>query len=87
VVWSYPRGSALSKKGETAIDVAAYAAQIAAQLGAHIIKVKPASEALEQDAAKKVYESEKIAIATLAERTKHVVQAAFVRRCWAPRAR
>jgi len=77
VVWSYPRGSALSKKGETAIDVAAYAAQIAAQLGAHIIKVKPATEALEQDAAKKVYESEKIAVATLAERTKHVVQAAF----------
>ena len=77
VVWSYPRGTALSKQGETAIDVAAYAAQIAAQLGAHIIKVKPPTEALEQDAAKKVYESEKIAIGTLAERTKHVVQAAF----------
>src|SRR5512138_3498338 len=40
VVWSYPRGSALSKEGETAIDVVAYAAQIAAQLGAHVIKVK-----------------------------------------------
>ena len=40
VVWSYPRGSALSKEGETAIDVVAYAAQIAAQLGAHFIKVK-----------------------------------------------
>ena len=77
VVWSYPRGSALSKQGETAIDVCAYAAQIAAQLGAHIIKVKPPTEHLEQAAAKKVYESEKIAIATLAERTRHVVQAAF----------
>src|SRR6266699_786218 len=31
VVWSYPRGSSLSKEGETAIDVVAYAAQIAAQ--------------------------------------------------------
>jgi class I fructose-bisphosphate aldolase len=77
VVWSYPRGTALSKQGETAIDVAAYAAQIAAQLGAHIIKVKPATEALEQEAAKKVYESEKIAISSLAERTRHVVQSAF----------
>jgi len=77
VVWSYPRGTSLSKKGETAIDVCAYAAQIAAQLGAHIIKVKPPTEHLEQEAAKKVYESEKITIATLAERTKHVVQAAF----------
>src|SRR5262249_34390905 len=32
VVWSYPRGSGLSKDGETAIDVVAYAAQIACQL-------------------------------------------------------
>jgi class I fructose-bisphosphate aldolase len=77
VVWSYPRGTALSKKGETAIDVCAYATQIAAQLGAHILKVKPPTEHLEQDAAKKVYESEKINIGTLADRTRHVVQAAF----------
>ena len=77
VVWSYPRGSGLSKDGETAIDVAAYAAQIAAQLGAHIIKVKPAMPNIEQDAARKVYEAENIPIATLAERTRHVVQSAF----------
>ena len=31
VIWSYARGSALSKAGETAIDVIGYAAQIAAQ--------------------------------------------------------
>ena len=60
VVWSYPRGSVLSKEGETAIDVCAYAAQIACQLGAHVIKVKPPTAHLEQAAAKKVYESEKI---------------------------
>lgn len=77
VVWSYPRGEGLSKKGETAIDVVAYAAQIAAQLGAHIIKVKPPTEHLEQEAARKVYEEQKIPIATLAERTRHVVQASF----------
>lgn len=77
VVWSYPRGSALSKEGETAMDVVAYAAQIAAQLGAHVIKVKLPSAHLEQSAAKKVYEAEQIPIKTLAERVKHVVQSAF----------
>jgi len=76
-VWSYPRGSGLSKAGETAIDVCAYAAQIACQLGAHIVKVKPPTEHLEQEAAKKVYESEKIPVATLAERVRHVVQSSF----------
>ena len=58
VVWSYPRGSGISKEGETAIDVVAYAAQIAAQLGAHVIKVKPPTDHIEQDAARKVYEAE-----------------------------
>ena len=77
VVWSYPRGSVLSKEGETAIDVVAYAAQIAAQLGAHVIKVKLPTAHLEQAAAKKVYESAKIPIATLAERVRHVVQSSF----------
>jgi len=77
VVWSYPRGSALSKEGETAMDVVAYAAQIAAQLGAHIVKVKLPSEHLEQDAAKKVYQSERIPIASLSERVRHVMQSTF----------
>src|SRR5262249_37564611 len=77
VVWSYPRGSGLSKEGETAIDVVAYAAQIACQLGAHIVKVKPPSAHIEQSAAKKVYEKERVPIATLAERIRHVVQTAF----------
>ncbi|HET8759637.1 MAG TPA: class I fructose-bisphosphate aldolase [Nitrospiria bacterium] len=77
VVWSYPRGSGLSKEGETAIDVVAYAAQIAAQLGAHIIKVKLPTEHVEQAAAKKVYESNRIPITTLTDRVRHVVQSAF----------
>lgn len=77
VVWSYPRGSSLSKEGETAMDVVAYAAQIAAQLGAHIIKVKLPTAHLEQAAAKKVYEMEQIPIKILSERVKHVVQSAF----------
>lgn len=77
VIWSYPRGSGISQEGETAIDVVAYAAQIAAQLGAHIIKVKPPSSNIEQDSARKVYKSEGIPIATLPERIAHVVQSAF----------
>jgi fructose-bisphosphate aldolase, class I len=77
VVWSYPRGSGISKDGETAIDVTAYAAQIAAQLGANIIKVKPPTAHVEQAEAKKVYEKEQIPVGTLAERVKHIVQATF----------
>jgi len=77
VVWSYPRGSSLSKQGETAMDVCGYAAHIAAEMGAHIIKVKLPAAALEQEAARKVYEKEKVPIATLAERVKHVVQCTF----------
>jgi len=77
IVWSYPRGSQLSKEGETAIDVCGYAAHIACQLGAHIIKVKLPTNHIEQDAARKVYEKEKIPIGTLTERVRHIVQCAF----------
>jgi class I fructose-bisphosphate aldolase len=77
VVWSYPRGSQISKDGETAIDVIAYGAQIAAQLGAHIVKVKLPTDHLEQAAAKKVYEAQQIPIKTLADRVRHVVQSTF----------
>lgn len=77
VVWSYPRGDAISKDGETAMDICAYAAHMAALLGAHIIKVKPPTAHLEQAEAKKVYEKEKIDISTLSKRIAHVVQACF----------
>ena len=77
VIWSYPRGGDLSKDGETAVDVCAYAAHLAAQLGANIIKVKPPTAHLEQPEAKKVYEKEGIDLSTLAKRVAHVRQAAF----------
>jgi fructose-bisphosphate aldolase, class I len=77
VVWSYPRGTSLSKEGETALDVVAYAAQIAAQLGAHVIKVKPPTAHIEQPEAKKAYEKANVPMSTLAERVRHVVQSAF----------
>jgi class I fructose-bisphosphate aldolase len=80
VMWSYPRGEQLSKAGETGIDVIAYAAQIAAQLGAHVIKVKPPTAHIEQDAAKKVYEAQGIPVATMADRAKHICDSSFAGR-------
>jgi len=77
IIWSYPRGGDLSKEGETAIDVCAYAAHMAALLGAHIIKVKLPTAHIEQLEAKKIYESEKIDVSTLEARVRHVVQACF----------
>lgn len=74
VVWSYPRGS-MSKDGETAIDVVAYAAQIACQLGAHIVKVKPPSALVELKDSKKPYES--IDVSTLDKRIAHIRDACF----------
>jgi class I fructose-bisphosphate aldolase len=77
VIWSYPRGEAITKDGETAIDIAAYAAQIAALLGAHIIKIKLSTDHLMLPEAKKVYEAEKIEIADQAARVRHCMQASF----------
>lgn len=77
VLWAYPRGENLSKDGETGIDVIAYAAQIAAQMGAHFIKVKPPTEHIELPDALKVYQKEKISVSKMADRIRHVVQSAF----------
>jgi class I fructose-bisphosphate aldolase len=77
IVWAYPRGAGLSKDGETAVDVAAYAAQISAQLGAHVIKIKPPKDHLEVPEAKKVFEKYNIPTKTMADRVRHCVQSAF----------
>lgn len=77
VIWSYPRGGKVSKDGETAIDIIAYAAHMAAQLGAHIIKVKLPSAHLELPEAKKVYEEKQIPISTMPERVRHIMECAF----------
>ena len=77
VLWAYPRGAGVSKDGETAVDVCAYAAQISAQLGAHIIKIKPPKDFIEQAEAKKVFEKYSIPTKTLADRVRHCVQSAF----------
>ncbi len=78
VVWSYPRGSGIpDSKGETALDVVAYAAQLACQMGAHVVKVKLPSDVLYQDKARKIYEELDIPRATTADRVRHILQAAF----------
>ena len=77
VIWSYPRGGDISKEGETAIDIVAYAAHMAALIGAHIIKVKPPTSHIELTEAKKVYSSEKIPIDSLTARIEHIVQSCF----------
>lgn len=77
VVWSYARGQNLTKAGETAIDVIAYGAHVAAQMGAHFIKVKPPTAHIEQEEAKKVFVSEKIKVDTLTDRIRHVVDSCF----------
>ncbi|HEY8431842.1 MAG TPA: fructose-bisphosphate aldolase, partial [Sandaracinaceae bacterium] len=73
-IWAYPRGN-MSKEDETAVDVVAYSAHIACQLGAHVVKVKPPSARVARDDARKHYES--IPTETLADRVRHVVQSAF----------
>lgn len=77
IIWSYIRGPNVSKDGETAIDNIAYGAHMAAQLGAHIIKVKLPTDHLELPEAKKVYLEQKIPVSTQAERVRHVVQSCF----------
>ncbi len=77
VVWSYPRGKYVTKEGELGFDIIAYAAHMAALMGAHIIKVKLPSDHLDLGEAKKVYEAAKIPGASLTERVQHVVQSCF----------
>jgi class I fructose-bisphosphate aldolase len=77
VVWSYPRGSGISTEGQTAVDVVAYAAHLACQLGAHIVKVKPPTQHIESDAARAALEKAGVPLETLADRVRHVVQSAF----------
>jgi fructose-bisphosphate aldolase, class I len=77
VMWAYPRGAGLAKEGEQAADITAYAAQVACQLGAHIVKVKPPKDVVYQDEAKKVFEKYSIPTKTLADRVRHVVQSCF----------
>ena len=77
VVWSYPRGGKVTKDGETALDIIAYAAHMAALMGATIIKVKMPMDLIDLEAAKATYEKNAIPSATPADRVRHVMQASF----------
>ena len=77
VIWSYPRGGNITKQGETAIDIVSYAAHMAALIGAHIIKVKPPTNFLENEESKKVFIDQKIPIEKLSDRISHVVDSCF----------
>ena len=80
VVWSYPRGGKISKEGETALDIVAYAAHMAALMGATIIKVKPPKAGVDLAAAKDAYAKAEVPMDTLSERIAHVMQTTFAGR-------
>ncbi len=77
VVWSYPRGEILTKEGETAVDVVGYAAQIASQLGAHFIKVKPPTAHMEVPNNMKALEANQVPLESLRDRVRYVLQSGF----------
>ncbi|MFK7760983.1 MAG: class I fructose-bisphosphate aldolase [Candidatus Midichloriaceae bacterium] len=80
IVWSYPRGGDLSKKGETSLDVIAYAAHIAALIGANIIKIKLPSEDIEDKSTVNIYSKEMHTYKNLTNRVAHIMQVAFAGR-------
>lgn len=77
VVWSYPRGNGIGKKGETAIDIISYAAHIAALLGAHIIKVKLPSDNIELSENETIYKQNGVELKSLVSRVGHIMNSAF----------
>ncbi len=78
VVWGYARGGEMKEsKDETALDVVTYSAHIAAQLGAHIIKVKLPSAHVWDAKSKQNFEKHNIPIDTLADRVSYLVRSTF----------
>lgn len=77
VIWSYARGGDISKEGETALDIIAYAAHMACLLGGHIIKVKPPTAHIEQKGDTEKAYSKFIGKEDLAKRIEHIVQSCF----------
>ena len=77
VTWAYPRGEGISKDGESAVDVIAYAAHIAAQLGSHIIKVKAPTSFIEEPQAKLEFEKQNVSTVSLSDRVREIIRSAF----------
>ena len=67
----------IKKEDEAAIDVISYAAHIAAQMGADIIKIKPPSDHISKDDISELYMKNDIKIKTLSDRISHCIKSAF----------
>lgn len=80
VIWSYARGGEISKDGETALDIIAYAAHMACLLGAHIVKVKPPVELIEQKGETEKAYAKVDYKGAFSKRIAHVVQSCFAGR-------
>tara|TARA_E500000331_G_scaffold17118_1_gene15152 strand:- start:883 stop:1803 length:921 start_codon:yes stop_codon:yes gene_type:complete len=77
VVWSYPRGGNLNKEDEAAFDVVSYAAHIAAQMGANIIKIKPPTPHVSKKDILDIYNKHNIKLDNLSDRISHCIQSSF----------
>jgi class I fructose-bisphosphate aldolase len=77
ICWSYPRGASIPKEAETAADITAYAAHLAAQMGAHILYLKLPTERVEHEDTRMLYEKHGVKLGTLEDRIRHVLQGAF----------
>lgn len=60
IIWSYPRGGNISKKGETSMDIVSYGAHMACLLGAHIVKCKLPTGDIEDEEVKTLYQNHRI---------------------------
>ena len=77
VVWAYPRGGDLAEEDENALDIVAHAAQIAVQLGAHVVKVKVPTARIAGAENRPAYERMGIDFEVVANRIAHIVACAF----------
>ena len=77
VVWSYPRGGKLNKEDEAAFDVVSYAAHIAAQMGANIIKIKPPTSHVSKQDILDIYSKNNVKLDNLSDRISHCIQSSF----------
>ena len=77
VVWSYPRGGKLNKEDEAAFDVVSYAAHIAAQMGANIIKINPPTSHVSRQDVLDIYSKNNVKLDNLSDRIAHCIQSSF----------
>ncbi len=77
VVWSYARGAELDNNSETALDVIAYSAHIAALIGANIIKVKLPTSHISCPKTQKLITEQNLDFSLLESRVSYIKQCCF----------